>query len=270
MKRALLYMIFVLTFFSCEERINWDLDTQELPLLVVDGIITNERKAHRITLSKPVTALNEIPQPVSGALVALSDGDSVVILREDILNAGNYYTDSTIQGVIGKIYYLYIKIGEEEFNSKAVMYPVDPIQPLSYHKIQENENFYEITYKESTDPSMMKIYMDWSYLVPEEDKEAARAFVHYYTLQSIDVNELFKPDRERVIFPAGTIIIRKKYSLSYNHQEFLRSMLMETEWKGGVFDVLPANVLSNINGRAVGFFAASTVISDTNIIYPLP
>ena len=45
---------------------------------------------------------------------------------------------------------------------------------------------------------------------------------------------------------------------------------METEWKGGIFDVLQANVNSNIKGNAVGFFSASTVISDTLIIKPLP
>lgn len=271
MRKILPIIGLILVLFSCEERIDWDLQTRKLPVLVVDGMITNERKPHCVSLTKPVTELNQPPQPVSGALVAISDGDSVLMLNEDIARPGYYYTDSTVQGVVGKIYYLYIRINNIEFGARAMMYPVDPLQPLKYHRIAENNNFYELNYRESSDPSMMKVYLDWSHLADQNDKEKAKAYIHYYTLKSIDVNELFKPDRERVVFPAGTFVLRKKFSLSPDYREFLRSMLMETEWKGGVFDVLPANVKSNITGgRAAGFFAASTVISDTSVIMPLP
>ncbi len=270
MKHRYLYILFVLFLLSCEERIDWNPDTKEIPLLVVDGMITNERKQHKVILTKPVKSLNQKPGPVSGATVAITDGDSVFILNEDSRNPGMYFTDPDVRGVPGKSYYLYVKVGNEEFYGGDYMAQVEPMKALSYHKIQGQENLYELDYMESKDASAMDVYFDWSYLVDESKKESARAFVHYYSLKSIDVNEIFKPARERVIFPAGTIVLRRKYSLSRVHQEFLRSMMMETEWKGGVFDVMPANVISNIKGRAVGFFSASMVVSDTSLIHPLP
>jgi len=266
MRYRYILILFVLFLSSCEERVDWDLESENITILVVDGMITNEQKHQRVILTKPVMGLNEKPEPVSGALVAISDGDVVYILTEDNRNPGVYLTDSTVRGEIGKAYYLYIKIGNEEFTGHDYMTAVEPLKPFLYHKVQGYENLYEMYYNESRDPSMMHVYFNWSYLVDPAERATAMAFVHYYSLKSIDVNELFKPDQERVFFPAGTVVLRKKYSLSYAHQVFIRSMMMETEWKGGVFDVMPANVISNITGRAVGFFSASAIVSDTIIV----
>ena len=51
--------------------------------------------------------------------------------------------------------------------------------------------------------------------------------------------------------------------MSSRYQEYLRSLLSETEWRGGVFDVEKANVKTNMSEGAIGFFAVTTVVSDT-------
>ncbi len=270
MKRNLL-IILIAVLSGCEEQIYWDLQSQELQILVVDGLITNEKRSHKVTLTWSVSELNRMPDPVTDAFVAISDGDTVYILTEYPVASGRYYTDSTVQGVVGKAYYLYIKTGNSEFMSiGAEMVPVGPMDLLAYRQTPENENLYEFIYLESSEPSMMQIYLDWSHLVPAGQQEEARAWIRYYTLKSIDVNELFKPDDERVVFPVGTIVYKRKLSLSAGHQSFLRSLMMETEWKGGVFDVLPANVITNMQGGALGFFAAASVVADTLIFLPGP
>ncbi len=43
-------------------------------------------------------------------------------------------------------------------------------------------------------------------------------------------------------------------------------MLSETDWRGGVFDVLPGNARTNLSEGAVGFFTAADVIRDTVLI----
>jgi hypothetical protein len=43
-------------------------------------------------------------------------------------------------------------------------------------------------------------------------------------------------------------------------------MLMETEWRGGIFDVQHGNVITNLSSGAIGYFAASTVVTDTIFI----
>jgi hypothetical protein len=72
-------------------------------------------------------------------------------------------------------------------------------------------------------------------------------------LNNIDVNTIFGGDREVICFPSGTTIVRKKYGLTESHQSFLRSMLMETDWSGGIFDVQHGNVETNLSNGALGF-----------------
>ena len=60
-----------------------------------------------------------------------------------------------------------------------------------------------------------------------------------------------------------TTIIESKYSVTPEHAGFIRSMLLETEWRGGLFDVAQGNLETNLSQGAFGFFAISTVIRDT-------
>jgi hypothetical protein len=82
-------------------------------------------------------------------------------------------------------------------------------------------------------------------------------------LHSFDAVQIFSPDKEKIYFPKNTTIIQKKYSLSNEHAEFIRSLLFETEWRGGFFDVEAFNVSTNLSEGAVGYFGVSTVLTDT-------
>ena len=39
--------------------------------------------------------------------------------------------------------------------------------------------------------------------------------------------------------------------------------MIESEWRGGLFDVERGNITTNLSEGAIGYFAASTVITDT-------
>ena len=43
-------------------------------------------------------------------------------------------------------------------------------------------------------------------------------------------------------------------------------MLTETDWRGGVFDVLPGNAKTNLTAGAIGYFTAGEVFRDTVVI----
>ncbi len=92
--------------------------------------------------------------------------------------------------------------------------------------------------------------------------------VIFYDLKTVDVNEVAKPEKEEFTFPAQSIIVRTKYSVSEQYKNFLRSVLSETEWRGGVFDVERANAPTNLSSGAAGFFAVSTIVSDTSVVVP--
>ena len=68
---------------SCgEEQIPWELDTSRSPVLVVEGIMTNERKVHQVKISRPMEDPNGEKEMVSGSLVYLFEGENSVRFRE--------------------------------------------------------------------------------------------------------------------------------------------------------------------------------------------
>lgn len=259
------YLLVFLIFVSCEAERDWDLQSGSLPVIVVDGILTNEKKAHEIRLTHPVTEMNQTPEPVSGAVVTVFDRSKVYILHEDPVKPGLYKTIPEFRALYGKQYKLYIEFQDQEYTAKASMKPVTLLKPMNILPVGE---LFKIELQKSDEPAMVEVYLDWSHLSGYEDKPAdeTHAKIVFYSLNSIDINEMFKPGKETVLFPGGTKILRKKYSLSDDHQKFLRTMLSETEWKGGVFDVLPGNVYTNMSEGAVGFFAVSTVVSDSTVV----
>jgi len=114
-----------------------------------------------------------------------------------------------------------------------------------------------------SESALYLIESDWTELtgfdtIPPERK---RTLSYFYTLNTVDANELFAPAKEAVYFPKGTKISMKKYSLTDEHAEFMRSMLFETEWTGGLFDANHANVKTNLSEGALGFFGACSVYS---------
>lgn len=262
--RQIKYLLVFLILISCEAERDWNLQSENLPVIVVDGILTNEKKAHEIRLTHPVTEMNQTPEPVSRAVVAVFDGSKIFILHEDPVKPGLYKTIPEFRALYGKQYLLYIKFQDQEYRANASMKPVTPLSPLI---IKPEGGLFKIEFQESDEPAMVEVYLDWSHLPGNKDKPAdeTQAKLVFYSLKSIDVNEMFKPGKETVLFPVGTKILRKKYSLSDDHQKFLRTMLSEIEWNGGVFDVLPGNVYTNLSEGAIGFFAVSTVVSDSTI-----
>lgn len=265
MRKKIFHIILILLLSACEEEISWNYKEVYSHDIVVEGLLTNENLQHKIKLTKPVTSLNEIPEPVSNAVIYLSDGQHILSATEFPANSGIYFASDAFQAVIDKTYYLYIEHNNEIYRATDYMVPVTPLKNIQLYKHPEYTDFYGITFIESDIPSMIEIYLDWTHYNRFDTlyDGTGIAKMVYYTLNTIDVAEIFKPDKENIYFPEGTQIIRKKYSLSPEHQEFARSLLSETEWRGGYFDVLPGNTITNLSEGALGFFGVSAVTIDT-------
>jgi hypothetical protein len=260
----------VLLLWSCgEESIEWELKTGVPDLIVVEGVLTNKRNAHEVRISRPVADPSDTPEAVSHAIVAIFDGRNARLLTET--SPGVYHTEPYIRAVINRLYTLYILYEGVEYSADSYLVPVQRMDPLRYHRVEGEQNLYELDLRESSDASMLEITLDWSHLPAYSifPEEMTKARIVYYTVKSIDVNKMFSPEKERVFFPAGTRVIRRKYSMSPPQEDFVRTLMAETEWRGGIFDVQPGNVRTNLSDGAVGYFSVSTVVSDSTVIQPL-
>jgi len=248
---------------GCETKYPWTLQSDNNQTLVVDGIITNEPKAQCIKLSLVNSVINMPYTPFSGATVNISDSTHLYQFNESDQEPGSYYS-SPFQAVVGKNYALSITCKTNSYIANANMVPVTPFDQI---KIVKEKNLYRYNHVKYGDPAMIDVYYDWS-----SDTAYCAIYSHcqvqetYYVLKNVDVNNIFGPGKDTIFFPTGTKIIRKKYSLTEEHQNFIRTLLMETEWRGGIFDVQQGNVLSNISNGARGFFGACMVISDTTVV----
>jgi hypothetical protein len=265
MKLNFATILLILLFFSCEEKIDISLNQSEKKYLIVNGIVTNENIPKEIKLSFSVSNLNEIPENVSGAQVFISNGDTTYTLYEDISAAGLYKTDKNFIGVINKKYSLKIIYNQTEYTAETQMIPVSHFKNAKY-TLDSAKNLYNISYIASnfstTESAMFEIKLDWSNIEGYTDLpyNENHATLYFYTLKTLDVNEIFSPAKEIIYFPKGTQIFEKKYSLNTEHEKFIRSILMETEWNGGLFDVAEGNIYTNLNNGALGFFGASSVV----------
>ena len=253
-------MILLLHLVSCELKTDWDLQKSNA-FLVADCIITNEMKQHELWLYRSVSELNQLPEGFSGVAVELSDGSGAVEFTEDPGNPGHYISVIPFMATAGKSYRLTLSYNGLADTAYASMTGVTPLEAID---IAPSEGYYRFVYHEGTPACMMEVHYDWSAdSLFCKQYGACQASEVFYSLDNIDVGKLFAPDKQAILFPHKTEIIRRKYSLTEEHQQFIRSLLLETEWRGGLFDVEQGNVPTNFHHGVRGWFAACAVVADT-------
>ena len=262
---GILFLAGSLLLMSCDEHVDWDLHYQEEDILVVEGKITSELRQHEVKLTRPLYEMNGTPEPVSGAQLDIFDGTNLYMLSEDPDRPGIYWTDSLFAAMPNQFYQLRVRHEEKRTRAVSIMVEVEPFQNMRVYPVQADPPLFEAYISDSDEPSIVRLELDWSHVpgyggLPDS---ATHAVIYHYSLNSVDVNEIFKPAQERVRFPPETIVFREKESVSPWYAEFLRGMLSETNWRGGMFDVLPGNARTNMEGDAIGFFTAADIIRDT-------
>lgn len=148
----LLIVLPTLVLVSCVEEYWPELEGSYENLLVVDGKITNEPGPYTIQLSNSSSLLEPAYNPLSGAIVIISDdaGNSETLSET---SPGTYQTSETgIQGVIGRMYKLSISTDGKTYESEFEEL-LDPIGVESVtfkeesKKVSETEEIYATGYQ---------------------------------------------------------------------------------------------------------------------------
>jgi hypothetical protein len=279
MRKKILPVLLILLSTACVKQVDWPIHNQTGDLIVVDGILTNEEKTQTITLSRPVTNLGETPLMISNANIVVSNEDSTWNLAEDTLNPGKYNTPSTFTAIPGKNYSLLIYNQGKVYSAKAAMAP-GSVFPILHYSKDESDDLYHIDFVASAftagEPAMWEILIDWSKVPGYDTLDPSRnhARLLFYTLKTLDVSEVFAPVVENVTFPTTAIegqqavIEQRRYSLTPEHAEFIRTMLLETEWQGSLFGSASANIATNLSSGATGFFGVCAVNTVSITVIP--
>jgi hypothetical protein len=262
------------SFFGCVEQIDLsEINGTTSGRIVVEGTITNEMKSHFVKLTRTNVAIPDAPaEPVSGAVVSISDGLITYFLQEIDTLPGIYSSDETVQGEVGKTYTLSIQSDGEIYSGSSTMQPVTPFTSETeifrapnriQNPIPGNFDIYEVQFPKvrygAIKPSKVLYY------ALEPVSNTLRGAFHY-EFPGVDPQGFllnFAGQNKTIFVEDGTEITQFKYSLTEEHYVFMRAVFAQTDFKGGLFDRISTNVPTNMNNGALGFFGASAVISRT-------
>ncbi|MEI6681357.1 MAG: DUF4249 family protein [Bacteroidota bacterium] len=249
---------------GCVKQTEWPVKSTTPGKIVVDAILTDEVKSQQVCLAYPVSQLNQPPRPVTGASVVVSDEDSTWNLAETPAWSGVYKTPPYFFARLNKNYSLLIAYQNNVYSAKATMLPGSYFSELRFAK-NETTGLWHVDWVanafSTADAAMWELLIDWSGVAGYGalDSLATHKRMLFYTLPTLDVSEVFAPRMESIYFPAGTIVTERRYSVTPEHAEFIRELLLETNWTGGLFNVSAANVKSNLSNGALGFFGVCSV-----------
>jgi hypothetical protein len=270
---------------------------EEKELLVVEGLITDQPGINTVKLSKsmPFGKKSEA-KPISGCIVIISDNEgNWYRLNEN--TPGNYITDSaTFRGRAGITYTLHIKTGDGinslNYESYPVeMTPVPPIDSIYYEKLVIKEDYLNYggidecqIYLDTYDPQNLCRYYRWDFdetwvirlLWPVEK---IKCWVSD-TSKTVTIKSTAAFDEARIIRQPVTYIsnisdrLLRKYSISVNQYSlsedeyiYWEKIKNITDDAGGLYDIIPASVPSNIfcvdnpDENVLGFFSVSAKTS---------
>ncbi len=250
-------------FQACEEPTNWDYQTGDNGKLVVEAIITNKQERQEIKLSRSFDDINGIAEPVTGAIVSINNGLIDFPFLEDPDQAGTYQLPQAGAAQPGTTYELVIELEEEIYTATNAMVQVFPFGAPTFQLTNDSINLVLTSTPplySTVEQAMYEIDIDWSSISNEQPNTAKQIF---YTFKTIDVNEVFKSQPKVVKFPVGSQVVITKYGLNDGFANYLRALVMETEWQGSTFDEESSNLPTNISNGGLGYFGVCAIRRDT-------
>ena len=253
---------------SCTERIDFELNDGNNNRLVVEGGISSEYTKHKIILSRTTSYFyNEDIVYEYDAEVSITDGDTIIYFSDNN-NDGIYETDS-LAGKLGKTYTLNIKLLDgEEYSASAYLKPLntemDLLAYLYTDTLYEYTNkFYYYIFFSMQEPQgegdyyMWELFMDGE-LISDVLREKAFSDDAVFDGKYLEFINIFSINEDKIENDI-TMVGIKMSSVPKERYDYHFAVLLETDFRGGMFDGPPANIPTNISNNALGLFWAADV-----------
>jgi hypothetical protein len=168
--KSLITLFIIVALYTCIDPYKPQLSGYD-SLLVVEGLITNEKAPYEVKLSRTMQAQDLIPEKVSDAIVFITDESGNETMLSYSID-GIYKTDSAVfTGTVGKTYTLHIATldGKEYKSEPCLMLPVPGIDSIYYEKDEEFTNNQSETkegiriYLDSKEGDGINNYFRWEY-----------------------------------------------------------------------------------------------------------
>lgn len=263
--------IFFLT--ACEKEVPIELNDQKTARMVVEGRITNEKKAHAIRLTKTLSYFNSEPAPVpeTAEVYILEEETETRIDLSFVDDSLGYFETPVLRGEVGMNYSLFINDNGESFKATAYLDTVTKMDSINYLYEYINyfeQGFYKLRMSAFEPPPLGDVYMFNIYkndtLFNDRLVETPYQDDFLFNDTYLANIELMWMPQEEVTLDTNTIRI-EMLSISQEEYDYNNTFLNETYGNGSVFSGPPANIQSNLKNTSggidgLGFFGASSVV----------
>jgi hypothetical protein len=260
MKKSVVILVLVLVtgmlFTGCREKVDIKLD-ESYRRVVVEGLLTNETKAHLIKLTLTSDYFSNQAAPlVTGATVTLSDGNSTALLSETA--PGFYQTPADYAGVPGKTYTLHISYDGQTYDASSYLRAMGSMDSIQTAIADDRPGFYNVNIFALESPQPDEFYMWYLYKNDSLESDTARE-ISFADDSWVNGNYIYGMTVYQVKAAPGDSVGIEMYSISKEYYEFMYSLNVESGGFGGPFSGPPANIKGNVSNGALGYFQACMV-----------
>lgn len=255
----------VLLLSSCfKERIDVNYNSENNKKVVIIAWLTDLDEAQYVSVGYTVSYLGEISEdPISNALVKISTTGEEYILDEQ--EKGKYHLPSDWKAMIGNEYHLQVEHDGKEYTASHLMRPCPNIDDPKFTPATDDNPFEEEVPKDK-----YETVFGFQELIGEGDAYYAVDYLkgsiagdslvngQFANDEFVDgeyFDDIYISDYER-LFEIGDTAVIELYSIGIETSNYLVDIESEI-FRGGPFDPPPANVRSNIQGGALGYFIAA-------------
>lgn len=259
MKQLLYFICGLFLFTACEKTIQLDLD-QSPEVVIIEGLLTDEFAKHYVKISKSVQFEDTGQTPrVENATVEVRDNEGNQWTYVEFA-PGFYEAAEPFAGKVGNIYTMEVVIDDKVYTATDQLLSNGTIDSLTI-RIDEEERqddpvyFYEVLMYLTEPPAtqdyyLFKFFRDDNPL--NDDGETV-----FYT-DDVAVRENVEGFAIPYFFKEGNTARIELYSLTRKAFLYYRDLQENVLNDGGLFSGQPANVSTNIEGGALGYFQTSS------------
>ena len=246
---------------SCEKVINIDLNSSD-PQIVIEGTITNQPSPYTIKITQTTDYFVPNANPkISNALVNISDNEGNF---ETLLETKpGVYQTSSIQGIPGRTYDLYVNIDGLEFTASSYMPEITPIDSLSYEESPFKQEIEDDIYYFATCYFSDSEHVENYYRIKLYKNSELTDYFYLIDDQLQDGNHIDYGNLSDEIVLNDTIVV-ELMNIDYAVHDYYNTL--SSILGGGMSSSTPANPNSNISNAALGYFGAYSYTQDTIII----
>lgn len=269
MKNILFLALFALALPSCEKTVELDLE-QTQAATIIEGLITDQAGKQYIRISQSAGFYsNGQNPPVSGAAVTVEDseGNAYSFIERD---PGYYVPQTPFAGKVGNTYTMTAKVGEGIYTASELMNYVPPFDSLSI-RIDEEEQadpedegrFYEVLVYIKEPQATVDYYLAKFYRNDTiQNWNGEWAFAYDDLLLSEDISNLPIP----FYYAKGDMARVEMYAITRECYKHYLGLNENINNDGGMFSGQPANLRTNIEGGAIGYFQVSGLaVAETKV-----